>query len=285
MQPTQQKSVSASEIKSYKKCPRRHYYEYSLRRVPSEQPNELLLGSMVHAGLEQIWLSKPWREHVYQCARGLGVTRDSVDLCGTALAMCSHYEATYISDIESSWDVVAAEQEFRVDIGFPCHGVFDTVARHRESGKLYVIEHKTAGRVDDLYINKTMYDTQASMYRAAAKSMYGEHVTVMWDVIIKPYIAKDAPSSVEDMYGYVLNKYSRAKYPMLRRFVVPSILTVPHDPIKDLKFYWHMINNDKMHPQNENSCYNCPYAGVCAGRISINDASFTDKKRKEVASV
>src|SRR5215207_4544142 len=132
---------TASRLRAFRACPRLHYYRYVLGAYASED-DAMRFGTLAHVALEAWFLAL--RENVDALRAALRALEDvDADAFEVAKlrALLVGYDARWR---EQPYDVLAVEQEFRAEIdGIPFGGKLDAVVRSRETGRTYVVEHKT----------------------------------------------------------------------------------------------------------------------------------------------
>lgn len=71
------------------------------------------------------------------------------------------------------WEVVSAEERFEIDVGgYPFVGVSDLVLRHKDTGALWVIDHKSKS-ASSMAKELNTYRRQLYTYAAHVKKKYG----------------------------------------------------------------------------------------------------------------
>jgi len=156
------------------------------------------------AGIEinfaKTYLDETFDEPVWVDAKELGT------------AMLEEYVDYYGEDPQ--WDVIATEQQFKVrilDKGKPVAyftSRWDGVARDREDGLIYLLEHKTAAQIVTAYLE---LDDQGGSYWAVASQLLrsagilkpDEHIAGIIYNFLRKSMPDDRPQNEEGLY---LNK-------------------------------------------------------------------------------
>lgn len=120
---------------------------------------------------------------------------------------------------EQALDVLGVEVQFRTPLinpgtGSPSRlfvlgGKIDALARCRETGHVFVVEHKTSSESFDegsFYRRRLVLDNQLSTYFAAARTLGYEPVACLYDVIGKPTIRPHKATPPEE------RSYTQARY-------------------------------------------------------------------------
>lgn len=226
--------IRTSERSAFNRCPQKWYWSYVEGLKPLHTANPLWFGSAIHEGLAE-WYKlgtkrgpKPWltftkalegdrsmivqdggpeEEAVYEDARELGI------------AMLKNYVAQYGND--EDWDIIATEMPFKVKIrtsyGFVIEyvGVWDGVFINKLTGEIWLLEHKTAARLETGHLG---LDNQAGSYLAVAERVLrkrgvlkpGMHIAGIMYNILKKDTRDNRPVNPET--GLVCNKPQKRHY-------------------------------------------------------------------------
>ena len=98
------------------------------------------------------------------------------------------------------WEVVSAEERFEINIGgYPFVGVSDLLLRHKKTGELWVIDHKSKSATS---MNKELltYRRQLYTYAAHVKEKYGVYPTKLSFNMFKEGTFIDEPFDM-DMFN------------------------------------------------------------------------------------
>ncbi len=178
--------IRNSERAAFKRCQQRWVWAFRKGLSPKAVDTKLWFGEGIHLGLAQWYLpgtlrgehpAKTWAKFVRDEERYIkdnnGLIDDYkwIDARDLGIAMLFNYTDTYGDDL--NWYVIATEQTFQVrgktdkGVVFYITGTFDGVYRDEETGKFWLMEHKTAaGMPDTGYLDM---DDQASTYFAVAE--------------------------------------------------------------------------------------------------------------------
>ncbi|NBW08794.1 MAG: hypothetical protein EBR82_12295 [Caulobacteraceae bacterium] len=299
------RAISHSEMTTFTRCSREHFYRYRLNRVPSETEEPLAFGSLIHRALEQWWLGGDWRA---TCESNV-----------TALALMIGYDARWQGE---AYEVLGAELGFRAPIVNPdtgkasktyeLQGVLDVLAVDKSTGETVLIEHKTTSQdigVGATYWRTRTFDSQLLAYHIGAQALGHAVQRVVYDVIRKPtikralatpeaarkytkdgrlYANQRADDETEQEFFARLCE-SIAEDPS-RHYARASLVRLERDEREHASDLWHtarLIRESELlnrTPRNPQSCERygrlCPYFGVCAGEANIED--FAVRERKEV---
>lgn len=179
--------LSTSRLRSFRRCARLHHHQYVDRLRPVAEPEALTLGTLVHAGLEQVWRGEPLTRHQPTAPWWVGVLADEL-------------VAGYVAHWPAPTGVLGVEVPFDVPLIDP--DTFSQSDRWRFTGRIdaivggWVVEHKTT--TADIspasnYWLKLQMDDQCSAYIIGAESVGVPVQGVIYDVVrtygLKPLAA------------------------------------------------------------------------------------------------
>lgn len=187
--------LTNSRAKDFRACARLHQLRYERGYRPAVEASELRFGSLIHTGLEAWWRA-PAAER-WEAASAALTTADADALDRVkALVLLAGYHARWIDE---PLDAIAVEHEFTVPLINPATGAasrtwtaggkIDAIVRHRDSGRVYVVEHKTSSETLDPgsdYWRRLLLDSQVSTYMMAVRALGYEPAGTIYDVIAKP---------------------------------------------------------------------------------------------------
>jgi hypothetical protein len=186
--------LTESRQKCGRRCQREHYFAYLLGYRVAVEDEALRLGTMEHKGLEVRWSGgdldaalaamEPLAASPFEFAK--------------AYAMLVGYVARWEDDLER-YEVLAVERTFEAPLLNPetgaasrtwvLGGKLDAVVRERATGRVLLLEHKTAG-VDvspgSDYFKRLVIDGQISTYYAGARALGYDVEGAIYDVLRKP---------------------------------------------------------------------------------------------------
>lgn len=177
-------AFSYSSVTAYENCPRMFRFTY-LDGDKVRQPNAFSdFGSFCHSLLEQYYkgeadlFSLP---SLYREGYAENVTSPFPGSRGTTMAD-NYYRAgeKYFDFFEDPWsncEVLAVEQKFsRMIGGFPFVGIIDLILRDKESGEIYIVDHKSKSKFKSEKEVKE-YLRQLYLYSLYVKDTYGTYPT------------------------------------------------------------------------------------------------------------
>lgn len=206
--------VSVSEMRTFRRCHREHYYSYELGYRATARTLALAFGSLVHTGLE-VWWAWPLDpqnnlddrlpltiDALHAAAEKSETPFDEFELV-KAEELLRGYHYRWLDDPIRT---LAVEQEFRRPLVNPATGApsktfelggkLDVLAEvlpghpERRPG-VYVTEHKTTSEdigLGSVYWQCLRLDSQVSVYFEGARSLGHDVVGCLYDVIRKPQI-------------------------------------------------------------------------------------------------
>lgn len=215
--------LTNSRATSFKRCRKRHWYEYEVGLRPLEEGKALRMGTAVHAGLDIIKTGGSID------AAHLAASAPYLDMREGADEWEWQIEETTVLCLVSGWhwrwgecggmNVLASEDTFVQPLVNPMTGSptpnFDIAGKSdgivAVDDRILVLEHKTVS--EDLgegsdYWRRLQMDSQISLYvHAARQAGYVNVSGVLFDVIRKPTIRPEAVPLIDDSgFKIVLDK-------------------------------------------------------------------------------
>ncbi len=192
MNPTM--TTTYSMWSSFRNCRKACEWRYLHHVVPAEQDRNLAFGSLIHACLER-----------WHGGQGLDAVCDHIDgACRNRMSNPRQHQAWHLARSmmkgyaarypDEEFEVVALEKEFRGPIvnpesgrasrAFTLAGKIDGIVRHGDDH--FLLEHKTAARIDGEYIERLWTDFQIVLYAYYAREILGIPVTgVIYNILGK----------------------------------------------------------------------------------------------------
>lgn len=322
-------NLSFSAWNRFRACPRSYENRYIKRLIPINQDDERLeFGSNIHKCLE-FWYdptseisTQDRLKRIYEFIDNKYPHRiefnedGSPNLYYDPAQKLDHMKMTAMIDgyinlyPEENFEVIAVEQEFSCNIENPetqaCSkrykitGVIDGIVKDKETGKLFILEHKTASKVDEEYLAKLPMDTQISLYCVFAEQVLNQSISgIIYNVLVKTTMKPAAGETEEEFqirYQELCKKNKSGKSTATRK--IPETdeefairLAQKYSCENSDKFYRQVIyipealkNNlkknlwaftqsllsakrAKFYPQNQASCFDyhrpCDYYDLC----------------------
>ena len=164
--------VRTSERRCFKRCPQRWYWAYVCGFKSLRVANPLWFGQAWHVAMSE-WYQPGLRRgphpaetfsNVLKGDRLVRVTNEDeegefIDARNLGIEMANNYIHEYGDD--PTWDIIVTEKEFKfvlssLDGGIKrwmrYRGTLDGIRRDPETGKLYIIEHKTAASISTAHL-------------------------------------------------------------------------------------------------------------------------------------
>jgi hypothetical protein len=325
---------SATAIDEFLSCRRKYYFNRIQNIKPVERPDALDFGSAVHRGLESIMRSMAntddgdrefeeainareiAREYALQAVRDYAeeYCMNDESKC-KALALIDSYIDLYFLDDLKDFEVLAIEQYFEApinevpDVKTCMHGYFDGVVKNRNTGEIYVMEHKTTGMMGDDYLAKSHIDWQVIIYMLACKHKYGRCDGVFYDAISKPkhsmsvgetdeeFDARKAASKTgrikrkeaETQEQFISRVQSSFGEDTFKREFIDSKSVNLEQQLHDLDEIADDIIYCNCHYRCTGNCLKfgaCPYLDLCTGKVTLDNLGDKyvncDKENEEV---
>ena len=156
--------IDNSGAKLWWKCPLEYQEKYVHEREPETTQGSMAFGTRLHELLEEHYSGK----QKYQASEDIGLEAE-------AQVMFEAYRAYYP---EEPFEVVDVERVFEVPLGPHTYtGKFDVIVRMRDSGRLWLMDHKTERRNSHSNSPESWASrSQVSLYIWAAEQVYNEPV-------------------------------------------------------------------------------------------------------------
>jgi hypothetical protein len=210
-------ALTASRLSCARTCQRKYYFEYQLGVRPVGRSRALAFGTAIHEGLAAWWYFylADENERIERMLAAFRVSAIQEELdpfdaaMGEELLIGYHFRWK-----DEPWETVAVEVEFDIHLrnpttGYPSRtfkqrGKVDVVAKHLPSGRIKVVEHKTAASdisAGSDYWKRLTLDGQVTLYVDGARSLDPSFIdidTVTYDVIKKPSLMPAKATPVEE---------------------------------------------------------------------------------------
>lgn len=168
-----------SEKEAFNSCP----YKYKLhqeglsKQVEGSDAHDKNWGQGIHAGLKAHYDGKEWgeikSEFLREYPQGLNED-DQAKTPESGVECLNRYRGHYGSQ-DSMWEVLGTEEEGSVSIGGEDHDLhIDLVARNKQSGDIYLWDHKTTSKsASPTYWRGFELSGQLTRYCVYVKEKYG----------------------------------------------------------------------------------------------------------------
>ncbi|MGH2272454.1 PD-(D/E)XK nuclease family protein [Anaerohalosphaeraceae bacterium U12dextr] len=206
-----ERRLTCSQIKCFRKCHRKHMIAYILGIRPAEEAHYFRMGQAFHTGLDL--RSRGCTTHqaiigaLEQYDRHIPQTND--DEIREKLTIEREVMVRLLGGYFWRWEqmdrdikVIASELPFELEIVHPIHGISHPVFKiagkidkiiQLPDGRLAVMEHKTTSdEIDPTsnYWRRLRMDIQISIYCLAAQRLGYNVDTILYDVVRKPSFSK-----------------------------------------------------------------------------------------------
>lgn len=168
-----------SEKEAFNSCP----YKYKLhqdglsKQVEGSDAHDKNWGAAIHAGLYAHYMQKEWGDVRAAFLSEYPANLNESDLAKTTesgIECLQKYIAHYQTQ-DQMWEVLGAEEVGSVNIGGEDHDLhIDLVARNKQSGDIYLWDHKTSGKSASMtYWKGFELSGQLTRYCVYVKEKYG----------------------------------------------------------------------------------------------------------------
>lgn len=318
--------LSNSRSRSARRCLRKAFYRYEIHQRPLAQSEALTFGLGVHGALER-WLEQYSEQGAQVPASCLLYESDFDDPFAyrKAYAMLSFYHERWRSE---RWEVLAVEAEFRAPLvnpetgrpsrTFELGGRLDGVIRERDTGDVYVLEHKTSG--EDIspgadYWQRLRIDSQISTYMVGARALGFEPAGVIYDVLGKPGMRplkatpedqrkytkptkknpeprlyanqRESDETPEEYFERLVEHIGADPDRYLARAKIPRLEDDEVEAARDVWLWGQVIRQAQATgswPRNPDACHRygrfCSYWDVCTGLADIDDPALFERDER-----
>jgi hypothetical protein len=289
--------ITASELKTFRRCAREHHYAYGQLYRGGAEAQALRFGTLFHNALEAWWnasaddidgLQLDPLDYADMAIRG--EASDPFD-AATARALMVGYHCRWGQE---PIEVVSVEQEFRAqlvnpDTGKPSvtyqlGGKLDALAK--VDGLVYLVEHKTTsedcGPGSD-YVRRLRLDGQISLYYQGARALGHDVAGVIYDVIRKPGLRpleankrRDVPETPEEYGARVLADIEKQPERYYQRHMVVRLEQEEREAMADVWATARAMREGELaqrFPRNVDACIrfgrSCSFFDACTGAADL----------------
>lgn len=208
--------LTNSRATSFKRCRRRHWYEYEQRLRPEEEGKALRIGTAVHAGLDVLKKGGSVEIAQEKASEWYAYLPEGADEWAwqieetTVLCLISGWDWYWGEGLSGGLKIVSSEEVFQLPLRNPDTGAptpnFDVSGKtdgivQVGPGRKMVLEHKTCSEdvgPESDYWPRLQMDSQVSLYVAAGREKDPEVEGVLYDLIRKPTIKPEAVPLVDE---------------------------------------------------------------------------------------
>lgn len=299
--------LTSSRLKSYRACPRQHFYAHVQGYRPTHEPPAMAFGTTMHEALGAWWTAG--RATAFELAlEHLPSTMDPYALA-RAEAMLAGYHAFWVDE---GFEALEVEKEFRLPLLNPETGAasrtwrlvgkVDAIVRGPD-GRVWVLEHKTTSEdasPGSPYRQRLALDGQVSQYVEGAAALGFDIAGVLYDVLVKPALKPlqatpvDARRYTKADTLYASQRDRDETVDEYRERLVDAVLEAPHryfarvevvrlDSERDEYRWdvWQLAEQMRASartgraPRNPDACFRygtaCAFWPVCSSGASLDD--------------
>jgi hypothetical protein len=158
--------ITYSMLSAFKNCQKKCEYRYFQFLVPTYKTQALFFGSIIHNWLEAWYLKDFKKADAIAYHKHIGSY-----VYNHVVSVTEAYKKRYADE---EFDVVYIEKKIISPIIDPDKnrrlkkcvygGAIDGIVKSKKDNKYYILEHKTASRIDGNYLNKLYTDLQINLY-------------------------------------------------------------------------------------------------------------------------
>ncbi len=308
--------LTQSRLGAARACQRLHHLRYQLGYRALVELGGRRFGTLFHAGLEAWWRA-PQGERLSAALDAVQYESDPFQRMLAEVLLAGYNQRWG----DEPYDVLAVECEFVVELRNPATGAasrtwqlagkIDVIVRHRLTGRVFIIEHKTSSEditPGSVYWRRLRMDTQVSVYFEGARSLGHDVDSCLYDVIGKPglrpllatpmesrkykketgelYANQRAEDETPEAYGVRLVEAIAADPE--RFFARGEVVRLDEEMNGALVDIWQLgqqIRESELAeraPRNPDACMRygktCDFFEVCTGAASLDDPNLFTKE-------
>lgn len=280
---------TSSRLKAYQTCPMKEALRYRQKLAPISTKKSLAIGTAVHKGIE-MWDEDAGIEALNLPYPTSQEEADEQEIARvTVLALLRGYFKTY-----EPFEAHMPELSFRLPMTtgkqysrkYDIAGKIDDVATI--NGQNWIVEYKTASKLDASYFDRLYVDSQITMYMAASKRLGLEPQGVLYRVLRKPQIRRGKTESIEQFLNRLeANIGARPEFYFMQRRLYRGS--------NDLAEFERMIYQESKHSDlmyKQGRCYKhstacsvygaCEYLPLCMGEAGAEAMYETREPHEEL---
>jgi hypothetical protein len=250
---------TSSALKLFRRCKRKFFWRYIMRLRPNAVAHPLIIGSHFHEAIATWYVGKRTsmdriadKHHKLLTAEIRAnlqaYNQEDVDKATKEMAafggMMRAYADFYAEDREK-WiiDESRVEVKFKLKFqDFEYHGKIDAIPTiKKRKREVILVEHKTASRIGESYIDRLPLDTQIRSYFTGARDGLGLKPSyVLYDVVGKSSLRRKSNEKPADFNERVADDYlSRPE-----RYLYREELAFSNHDVEAFKFELHQAHRE-----------------------------------------
>lgn len=189
---------TSSRLKAYQTCPMKEALRYRKNLAPIGRKQALSIGTAIHKGIE-MWDEEAGIEALSFPFPSTQEEADEQEVARTTvLGLLRGYYQTFapfevhVPELSFYLPMRTGKRSSRI---FEIAGKIDDIATI--NGQNWIVEYKTASKLDGSYFDRLYVDSQITMYMTAAERLGFNPVGVIYRVLRKPQIRRGKTESVE----------------------------------------------------------------------------------------
>lgn len=217
------KTLTNSARSVFLNCRKKYQYQYVYGLAPRKPSIPFLVGGLFHEELDLMYTQGEFDEDACRvriqkaCAkasRAEGLTSEDSEKIymqqAIAVGAVKGYAEQYLKADLKEWEVIEAEGAFKIELpgGWTYYGKTDLVVEERKTGKIKLVEHKTAGKLDVAYVAKLPLDNQILGYAWGKSEQKIRLDGVIYNVTKKPSIRQKQNESLNEFYRRIEMEYT-----------------------------------------------------------------------------
>ena len=302
----QQGTVSISQIREFLTCEQRYDYRYNQMLSPRIYQRALEFGSIGHKFLEEHYVALKNKQElsITETLEKIKIDRVSQEMDAFTLqkfetdlfmayGMFQAYTQFYKSDTDK-WEIILAEDMLQLPEkinGLTFRGKPDLIVRERNSGFVWVIDHKFMAQVSEGLIKKLPMDHQVHAYMQMTRHWLDSTDRKDWPIrgVIYNVVKKsqkrlkqkqtlpEFQQELHDTYLETPDEYFLRQHVIVTDHHIRYFNTFMNQVTKDMA----VRQEDKQYKRNIYACDNygeCPFMDLCLnGETSVHLYKKTER--------
>lgn len=256
--------ITYSSNRAFKDCRKKYKLRYVDQLVSITKDQTMYFGTVTHKCLEMFYKNIPLENILEYIQKSFKPEFQSKEICMLTAIMKVYHEKYSFNEFE----VIALEEKFEYETkDFILKGKVDGIVKL--DGKYYILEHKTASRIDAGYIDRLTIDEQIHIYAMCIQEKLGVKIEgIIYNIIEKSQIRLKKNETLEEFTERFIKEYTEKD--LFHRQHIPiyneSIALLVKDIDSTAYCIKEAIEKDLFY-KNPSFCFNynkpCPYFNIC----------------------
>lgn len=188
------KSYRNSEINDFLRCRKKWDWRWNQGYTSKKQNNKLFFGNLFHKWVEVLYKTGSGQDAFKAAVEFMkdedtsGMEQHEIDdIWEMFMQVGDGYIAKWWEN-DKEWEIIATEFHFSIplDEEIEYEGTIDLIFRHKKTGKVWFMDHKTTSSLD-IYENNSRMDRQISRYWWALKKLGYDVGGFIYNIVLKDF--------------------------------------------------------------------------------------------------